>query len=46
MADVMLRAPVRRDEAEFLDLVRRSRRFHRPWVAPPATRERFRAPLA
>lgn len=40
---VLLRAPTRRDEAEFLDLVRRSRRLHRPWVAPPATPERFRA---
>jgi ribosomal-protein-alanine N-acetyltransferase len=44
--DVFLRAPTRRDEAEFLDLVRRSRGFHRPWVSPPATSERFRAYLA
>ena len=45
-ADVFLRAPERRDEAEFLDLVRRSRKLHRPWVSPPATPERFRAYLA
>ena len=48
MADdtVLLRAPTRRDEAEFLDLVRRSRKLHRPWVSPPATPERFRAYVA
>jgi ribosomal-protein-alanine N-acetyltransferase len=39
---VFLRAPTRRDEAEFLDLVRRSRKLHHPWVSPPATPERFR----
>jgi len=42
---VFLRAPTRRDEAAFLDLVRRSRRLHRPWVSPPETPERFRAYL-
>lgn len=42
---VFLRAPERRDEAEFLELVRRSRKLHRPWVSPPATPERFRAYL-
>jgi len=42
---VFLRAPARGDEAEFLDLVRRSRKLHHPWVAPPATPERFRAYL-
>ena len=42
---VFLRAPARRDEAEFLDLVHASREFHRPWVSPPATPERFRAYL-
>ena len=39
---VSLRAPARRDEAELLDLVRKSRSLHRPWVAPPSTPERFR----
>lgn len=39
---VLLRAPSARDEAEFLDLVRKSRRLHRPWVSPPATPDRFR----
>ncbi|HEX5135328.1 MAG TPA: GNAT family N-acetyltransferase [Planctomycetota bacterium] len=38
---VFLRAPARRDEAEFTDLVRRSRKLHRPWMAAPDTRERF-----
>jgi ribosomal-protein-alanine N-acetyltransferase len=40
---VFLRAPTRRDEEEFLELVRQSRRLHRPWTSPPATPERFRA---
>ena len=39
---VFLRAPARGDEAEFLDLVRKSRKLHRPYVSPPATPERFR----
>jgi ribosomal-protein-alanine N-acetyltransferase len=38
---VFLRAPARRDEAEFLDLVHRSRELHWPWVSPPATPEAF-----
>jgi len=42
---VLLRAPKPRDEAEFLDLVRRSRTLHRPWVSPPPTPERFRVYL-
>ena len=42
-AMVLLRPPTRRDEREFLLLVRASRRLHRPWVAPPATPPRFRA---
>ena len=47
MADaVFLRTPTRRDEAEFLALVRASRAFHRPWMTPPATPERFRAYVA
>jgi ribosomal-protein-alanine N-acetyltransferase len=43
---VLLRAPETRDEAEFLDLVRRSRALHRPWVSPSATREGFRGYVA
>jgi len=39
---VFLRAPALRDEAEFLDLVLRSRKLHRPWVTPPATPGQFR----
>ena len=31
------------DQAEFLSAVAKSREFHRPWVAPPATTEAFRA---
>ena len=38
---VLLRAPAARDEPEFLALTRRSRRFHRPWSAPPTTSARF-----
>lgn len=45
MADVILRAPAPRDEEEFLDLVRRSRELHYPWVSPPSTPARFRAYL-
>jgi ribosomal-protein-alanine N-acetyltransferase len=42
---VFLRAPAARDEAELLDLVRRSRKLHRPWVAPPDTPAGFRTYL-
>lgn len=44
-AMVFLRPPTRRDEREFLLLVRASQRLHRPWVAPPSTPPRFRAYL-
>lgn len=37
-----LRAPTPADEADFLGAVAASRTLHRPWVAPPATAERFR----
>jgi len=37
-----LRPPTAADEAEFLAAVAASRRLHRPWVAPPATPERYR----
>ena len=42
---VELRRPSLSDEQEFLALVRRNRRFHRPWVYPPGTAEAFRAYL-
>lgn len=45
-ARAYLRHPQRSDRQAFVDLVVASRRFHRPWVAPPATDEAFRAHLA
>jgi ribosomal-protein-alanine N-acetyltransferase len=39
---VYLRHPGRDDAEEFLSLVRASRRYHRPWVYPPTTRDGFR----
>jgi [ribosomal protein S5]-alanine N-acetyltransferase len=41
-----LRHPRWSDRHEFLELVAKSRRFHRPWVSPPATPQAFRAHLA
>ena len=41
-----LRALSRRDEAEFLAAVARSRALHARWVSPPRTSERFRALVA
>ena len=41
-ARIRLRPISLKDEAEFLRAVRRSRRLHRPWVYPPATKARFR----
>jgi len=38
---VFLRTPTSDDEDDFLEFVRQSRTFHRPWVYPPATRTRF-----
>ncbi len=40
-----LRRPAPGDEAEFIAMVRASRRLHRPWVTPPDTPERFAAYL-
>lgn len=40
---VRLRPPSASDAAEFLALVRASRRLHRSWVHPPSTPARFRA---
>ena len=42
---VFLRKPTQRDCGEILELVRASRRFHRPWVYPPRTRRQFSAYL-
>lgn len=42
---VRLREPVAADRAEFLAVVRDSRRFHRPWVSPPADGAGFAAYL-
>ena len=39
---VLLRFPRETDRDEFLEMVRKSRRFHRPWVYPPADEQRFR----
>jgi hypothetical protein len=41
-----LRPPAAGDEAEFLAAVAASRALHRPWVAPPATAERYRGFVA
>jgi ribosomal-protein-alanine N-acetyltransferase len=41
-ARIRLRPISLKDEADFLEAVSRSRRLHRPWVYPPATKERFR----
>ena len=38
---VFLRAPTRRDRAEFIALNRASKRFHRGLVSPPKTPEQF-----
>ncbi len=34
---VLIRHPAAEDEAEFIRIVRASRRFHAPWMAPAAT---------
>jgi ribosomal-protein-alanine N-acetyltransferase len=39
---VYLRHPERGDAEEFLSLVRASRKYHRPWVYPPTTKDGFR----
>jgi ribosomal-protein-alanine N-acetyltransferase len=43
---VYLRAPARSDADEFIELMRASRAFHRPWATAPADEERFAAYLA
>jgi ribosomal-protein-alanine N-acetyltransferase len=40
---VYLRTPEAADADEFLTYVRENRSFHRPWVYPPSTRDRFLA---
>lgn len=37
LSRVAIRAPEAEDRAEFLELVRASRKLHHPWVHPPAT---------
>lgn len=41
--DIRLTAPSTKYEAEFLAAVRRSRKLHHPWVAPPETGTEFRS---
>ena len=43
---VYLRPPERSDEHEFVELMRGSRSFHRPWASAPTDPERFAAYLA
>jgi ribosomal-protein-alanine N-acetyltransferase len=43
---VYLRPPTRSDEDEFVELMRTSRGFHRPWASAPTDPERFAAYLA
>ncbi len=43
---VYLRAPERSDKAEFVELMRVSRGFHRPWATAPTDDEAFEAYLA
>lgn len=40
---VYIRRPARCDAEEFLEMVRASRRFHRPWVHPPSDKKVFLA---
>jgi [ribosomal protein S5]-alanine N-acetyltransferase len=41
--DIRLTAPSTKFEADFLAAVNRSRKLHRPWVAPPETGTEFRS---
>jgi [ribosomal protein S5]-alanine N-acetyltransferase len=43
---VFLRPPALSDRTEFLDLMRASRSFHRPWASAPTNDDRFAAYLA
>jgi ribosomal-protein-alanine N-acetyltransferase len=42
---VYLRVPARADEEEFIELMRASRSFHKPWATAPTDEERFEAYL-
>jgi [ribosomal protein S5]-alanine N-acetyltransferase len=43
---VFFRAPTRPDQKEFLELMRASRTFHKPWASAPTDEDRFAAYLA
>jgi ribosomal-protein-alanine N-acetyltransferase len=43
---VYLRPPERSDQEEFVELMRASRSFHRPWASAPTDSDRFSAYLA
>jgi [ribosomal protein S5]-alanine N-acetyltransferase len=43
---VILRAPTHADQEEFLELMRISRAFHKPWASAPTDEDRFAAYLA
>jgi RimJ/RimL family protein N-acetyltransferase len=43
---VFFRAPTRSDQEEFLELMRASRSFHKPWASAPTDEDRFAAYLA
>jgi len=40
---VQLESPSMRRASDFLDAAARSRKFHRPWINAPSTREQYRA---
>ena len=42
-SSIYLRPPKLADQRQFLKLVRRSRRLHRPWIIAPSTPKQFRA---
>lgn len=42
---VYLRPPAQADQREFVNLMRKSRSFHRPWASAPTDEERFAAYL-
>ena len=43
---VFFRAPTRSDQDEFLELMRASRAFHKPWASAPTDEDRYAAYLA
>jgi ribosomal-protein-alanine N-acetyltransferase len=43
---VFFRAPARSDQDEFLELMRASRTFHKPWASAPTDEDRYAAYLA